>query len=221
MRDRSGRIGSLDGAEIVAYRLARNGRPYAVFQSKDSPGLPTSRLTKLEPLPEGSSLELAKVYVMGAAAGYIAARHQGLHRMAQIVRRCDDFMPTYSMEEAFGMTADHLRKILTGTLPAPLKGKSLLAIQQLGLDPEDLAGKDDGGEISRAVMRRMHQLAASGRYGGPGQGWRNQSGRTGTPKYSSRRKSPRGPSRRGRRGGPPPRPVLPSLRQTPRVLGGR
>ena len=65
MRDSSGRVGSLDGAEIVAYRLARNGRPYAVFQSKDSPGLPTSRLIKLEPLPEGSSLELAKVYVAG------------------------------------------------------------------------------------------------------------------------------------------------------------
>ena len=194
MRDSSGRVGSLDGAEIVAYRLARNGRPYAVFQSKDSPGLPTSRLIKLEPLPEGSSLELAKVYVAGAAAGYTAARHQGLHRMAQIVRRCDDFMPTYSMEEAFGMTADHLRKILTGTLPAPLKGKSLLAIQQLGLNPEDLAGKDDGGEISRAVMKRMHHLTASGWGGGSGRAGGNPYRGTAASGYPRLGK----PGRRGR-----------------------
>ena len=197
MRDSSGRVGSLGGAEIVAYRLARNGRPYAVFQRKDSPGLPISRLIKLEPLPEGSSLELTKVYIMGAAAGYTAARHQGLHRMAQVIRQCDDFMPTYSMEEAFGMTADHLRKILTGKLPAALMGKYLLALEQLGLNPEDLTAKDDAGAASPAGMKRMDHRPASGGFGGPGRAGNNPYRRTAASGYPRLGRPPQ--SRPGRR----------------------
>ena len=89
MRDSSGKVGSLDGGEAVSYGLTRGGRPYALYQSKYAPGPRTSRLLPLEPLPEGSSLELTRIYVMGAAAGFAAAQHQASHRLTRVVEELD------------------------------------------------------------------------------------------------------------------------------------
>ena len=158
MRDSRGKVRSLEGGEIVAYGLTKTGRPYALFQRKDVPGPRTSRLITLEPLPEGSSLGLTRVYVMGAAAGFAAARHQTLHRLARVARECVDYMPTSGVQEAFGVTADHLRRILTGKHPAPLKGNSKLAIERLLLNPANLMDKDDGFRLREILRpRRLHR----------------------------------------------------------------
>ena len=205
MRDSSGKVRSLEGGEIVAYGLTKTGRPYALFQRKDVPGPRTSRLITLEPLPEGSSLGLTRVYVMGAAGGFAAARHQALHRLARVARECVDYMPTYGVQEAFGVTADHLRRILTGKHPAPLKGNSKLAIERLLLNPANLMDKDDGLDSNPTGMGKWDQRPVSGQFGGPGQGGRSQYWGTAASGYSRLDQPKRRQSRRGRPRGRRPR----------------
>ncbi len=82
MRHSRGKVGSLEGSEVFGYGLTSGGRPYALFQGGDERGLRTSRLIKLEPLPEGTPLESTRIYVMGAAAGFAAARYQRLQESA-------------------------------------------------------------------------------------------------------------------------------------------
>ena len=138
MRDSSGKVGSLDGGEAVSYGLTRGGRPYALYQSKYAPDPRTSRLLPLEPLPEGSSLELTRIYVMGAAAGFDAAQHQASHRLTRVVEELDYMLPHRDIALALAVSRDHLEKLIKGKHPAPLKGNRKLAIERLLLSAAEL-----------------------------------------------------------------------------------
>ena len=120
MRDSSGKVGSLDGGEAVSYGLTRGGRPYALYQSKYAPGPRTSRLLPLEPLPEGSFLELTRIYVMGAAAGFAAAQHQASHRLTRVVKELAHMLSRRDIGLALDVSTDHLEKLIKGKHPAPL-----------------------------------------------------------------------------------------------------
>ena len=172
MRDSRGRLGNPDGAEVVGYGLNSVGRTYALYQGKYGADPRTSRLISPEPLPEGSSLELIRAYVVGAAAGFAAANYAAQLRKAEFAHRLRSRLPPEDVADVLDVAPDGLRKLVAGKQPSPITGNRKLAVAQLRLNPSDFEAPSKG-------FRERLRAALAGAVKGGDKGLRRKSMWTG------------------------------------------
>ena len=77
------------------------------------------------------SLELRRIYIQGAAAGFLLGRGGEIIRLGEAVREMAEWMPVERVADAIGKSESLVKLDISWTYPRPLKEESVQAIEEI------------------------------------------------------------------------------------------
>ena len=113
---------------ILDYSLTLNGQVMCVRLSPN--GHKRTQFIPLEAVPL-DSLELRRIYIQGAAAGFLPGRRGEIIRLGESVREMAEWMPVERVADAIGKSESLVKLYISGTYPRPLKEGSAKAIEEI------------------------------------------------------------------------------------------
>ena len=120
---------SIDQVEASDYRLTASGKAMAAVQCER--GHRITPFIAAEALPPDCPLELKRAYVMGAMVGFALGRRKAGETLAEVVREMADWMPVKRISLVTNLSESHIRRMVLGEYPKPLKGEYQRVAEQI------------------------------------------------------------------------------------------
>ena len=113
---------------ILDYWLTLTGRVMCVRLCPN--GHRRTQFIPLEAVPL-DSLELRRIYIQGAAAGFLLGRRGEIIRFGESVRGMAEWMSAERVADVIGKSESLVKLYISGTYPRPLKDESAKAIEEI------------------------------------------------------------------------------------------